>query len=493
MAYILTADLGTTSIKVLAFDLQAKVLAEHATPVSTQRPQPDWAEQDPVFILRAVIDGLNAVYAQVKPLGQPLALSFSTAMHSLIGLDENAVPLTPSIIWSDNRATATWEGLSETQHQFFYSTSGIPAHPMTPLLKLLWLRQNQADLFQKVKRWVGIKDFVLAHLSGEWLCDYSVAGASGLLNLKTLDWDHQLLADLKIQPGQLPQACPSTQQCSLTRHKFDLTPSKLELPIGLPIIVGGSDGCLANLGAAASEADLVATIGTSSAIRRFVPNLQLDAQRRMFCYVLQENQYVIGGGTNAGAVVLEWLKNQITHYQGSFYAFFELATPIPAGSEGLIFLPYLQGERAPWWNPKLRGSILNLDMRHTQAHLVRAAMESIIYNLKVIGEALQEQSKAKKIIAGGGFARSKVWVQMMADVFQLPVHLQDTPETSSLGAAKLALVALELPDFPEEEEGTVYSPNPGLKDIYEEGYAAFLRGVLTVFAFIFWTYLEKCA
>jgi gluconokinase len=477
MAYILTADLGTTSIKILAFDLQGRVLAEHATPVVTQRPHPDWAEQDPVFILKAVIDGLNAVHVQVKHLGQPLALSFSTAMHSLIGLDEKDAPITPSIIWSDNRATSIWESLSTEQHEYFYTTSGIPAHPMTPLLKLLWLRKNQADLFQKAKRWVGIKDFVLAHLSGEWLCDYSVAGASGLLNLKTLDWDQQLLADLKIQPKQLPQACPSTQQCSLNRHKFDLVPSVLELPIGLPIIVGSSDGCLANLGAGAGKSDLVATIGTSSAIRRFVPNLQLDAQRKVFCYVLQDTQYVIGGGTNAGAVVLEWLKNQITHFQGSFYEFFELAAHIAPGSEGLIFLPYLQGERAPWWNPKLRGSILNLDMRHTQAHLVRAAMESIIYNLKVIGDALQEQSEAKKIIAGGGFARSKVWVQMMADVFQLPVHLQDSPETSSLGAAKLALAALGLPDFPEENEGMVYSPNPGLKDVYEEGYAAFLSGV----------------
>ncbi len=477
MAYILTADLGTTSIKVLAFDLQAMVLAEHATPVVTQRPLPDWAEQDPVFILQAVIDGLNVVYGNIKHLGEPLALSFSTAMHSLIGLDEKDAPITPSIIWSDNRAASIWESLSTEQHQYFYATSGIPGHPMTPLLKLMWLQQNQADLFRRAKRWVGIKDFVLANLSGEWLCDYSVAGASGLLNLKTLNWDQQLLASLKIQPKQLPHACPSLEQCILTRNKFDLIPSMLNLPIGLPIIVGGSDGCLANLGAAASESDLVATIGTSSAIRRFVPDLQLDVQRRVFCYVLQENQYVIGGGTNAGAVVLEWLKNQITHYQGSFYEFFDLASTVSAGSEGLIFLPYLQGERAPWWNPKLRGSILKLDMRHTQAHLVRAAMESIIYNLKVIGEALQEQSKAKKIIAGGGFARSKVWVQMMADVFQLPVHLQDTPETSSLGAAKLALLALGLPDFPGEEGGTVYSPNPGLQDAYEEGYAAFLSGV----------------
>jgi gluconokinase len=476
MAYILTADLGTTSIKVLAFDLQGRVLAEHATPVTTQRPQPDWAEQDPIFILGAVVDGLNAVYDQVQTLGQPLALSFSTAMHSLIGLDENAVPLTPSIIWSDNRATPVWEALIEAQHQFFYSTSGIPAHPMTPLLKLMWFQQNQPALYRKIKQWVGIKDFVIAQLCGEWLCDYSVGGASGLLNLNTLDWDQALLENLKIQADQLPRACPSTHQTVMVRNSFNLIPTKLSLPLGLPVVVGGSDGCLANLGAAASETDLVATIGTSSAIRRFAPNLQLDAQRRTFCYVLQKNQYVIGGGTNAGAVVLEWLKNQITHFQGSFYDFFDLAAAIPAGSEGLVFLPYLQGERAPWWNPKLRGSILNLNMRHTQAHLVRAAMESIIYNLKVIGDALQEQSKAQKIIAGGGFARSKVWVQMMADVFQLPVHLQDTPETSSLGAAKLALVALGLPDFPPEKEGMVFEPNSGLRAIYAEGYLYFLKG-----------------
>jgi gluconokinase len=473
MPALLSVDLGTTSIKVLAFDLVGKVLAEQSHQVTTQRPQADWAEQNPQEIFHGVLEGLNAVYAQVKSQGPIMGIGFSTAMHSLIGLDENDQLLTPSLIWSDNRATGVWENLNQAEKMRWYRISGIPAHPMTPLLKLHWFRQTQADLYARVQRWVGVREYVLHRLCGEWLCDHSVAGASGLQNLAELQWDASLLHDLDLPVEKLPALAPAQRVLPLRHVQFEQL--SLQIPLGTPVVLGASDGCLANLGAEASDTDLVVTIGTSSAIRRFSSQLQLDEQARVFCYYLQTNRYLIGGGTNAGAVVLSWLKNQLLQSSADFYDFVKTAENIPAGSEGLLFLPYLQGERAPWWTPKLRGSVFNLDMRHNQAHLTRATMESVVYNLAVVGQALRVDKTPQRIIAGGGFARSLAWVQILADVFQLPVQLQDTPETSSRGAAMLVAQALELDPFPQVLNGVIVEPNSLHAGVYAERLAEFIE------------------
>lgn len=469
--YYLGVDIGTTATKAVAFSTSGSVLACESADYSMHHPQPGWSEQDPDEILQAVITSINKLITALAPQ-TPAFISFSAAMHSILAVDEKSRPLTPCIIWADNRAAAIAETLRYAeQGQGFYQATGVPIHSMSPLCKLLWLKQYQPAVFTAATKFIGIKEYVFAQCFGTYLVDTSIASATGLLQLERLTWEDAILQLIGIRPEQLSSVVDTKQVLY-----YKGTHTQLAIPLHTPIVIGGSDGALSNLGTVGKDHQAsVVTIGTSGAVRRIVSQPQTDAQMRTFCYHVKDHDYIVGGATNNGAVVLQWLKESLLQTDESYDALFAQAERVAPGSEGLLFLPYLLGERAPIWNANAKGVFFGMSVQHSKAHVIRAAMEGVIYCLYSIGNVLFEQRDATTLYASGGFARSALWLQMLADVFNKNVRVSGAVESAALGAVMIGAEATGL-EFPiEKKVEAVYTPNAMHHEVYGKGFEQFQR------------------
>lgn len=464
MTYYLGVDIGTTSTKAVAFSKEGEMVAIHSSFYAMHHPQDGWSEQDPEEIVAAVVTAVNTVLKQLAP-HPPRFVSFSGAMHSLMAVDGAGAPLTPCIIWADNRAAAQAAELRHSeQGAAFYHATGVPLHPMSPLCKLLWLKREEPELFKKAARFIGIKEYVLHRLFGEYVVDSSVASATGLLNLDTLQWDEDVLDFLGLSPDRLSTVVPPEYEI----YARGAAPAWL-VPPGTPVVVGASDGALANLGVGALHRHTLAvSIGTSSALRVVTAGPRTDRNMRTFCYHLTDREYVVGGASNNGAVVLQWLKDNLLQTAESYDTLMAEAEGVPAGSEGLVFAPYILGERAPIWDARARGMMLGLDIRHTRAHMVRAALEGVIYSLYSIARALPEWEEITEVRAAGGFAQNPLPLQVLADVFNRKVAVAACVESSAKGAVMLGASALGIETRFADDVAKVYYPEAANRDVYTE-------------------------
>nr|WP_297424618.1 gluconokinase [uncultured Actinotalea sp.] len=479
---VVGVDLGTTSTKAVAFeDGRVVAAASHGYPLD--EPAPGHAVQDPELILAAVRAAVRDVVAEVG--AQRVAgLSFSAAMHSLLGLDADGVPLTTVVTWADTRASTQAERLRAADGGLaLHRRTGTPLHPMSPLPKLVWFREEDPELFAAVRTWVGIKEYVLLRLCGPLVVDHSVASATGLLDLAALDWDREALALAGVTPAQLPALVPTTHVLP------GLLPAEavaLGLPGATPVVVGAADGPLANLGVGAVLPGVAAcSVGTSGALRVVVDRPVVDPRGRVFCYALTPGRWVVGGAINNGGVVLQWAGDALAPDLGpeAEEALLELAAEVPAGSGGLLMLPYLLSERAPHWSAVPRGAYVGLTRAHGRAHLLRAALEGVALQLAVVLESLRDAGlEVTQIRATGGAMRSPLWRQVLADAFGLRVDLMASEEGSAFGAAVLGMEALELVDSvdvasellevgsrvePDEHDAAVYARlRPLFGDLY---------------------------
>ena len=483
MPYIIGCDIGTTNAKSVAFDsVSGAILAIHSESYEMSHPQPDWSEQDPEEIFQAAIKTLKTVTEEVGRKDSLLGISFSAAMHGVLALNKDGKELTKLIIWADNRSSDIAVKLRGSQvGKKIYQNNGTPIHAMTPVCKLLWLKEHEPQLYRNTNRFVGIKEYIIYKLTGKFLIDYSIASATGMFNIRELQWDAYTLKKLGLKPQKLSDAVSPY-------HIEKLGPKNpAGLPEGTSLIMGASDGCLANLGSGAiTTGSMAVTIGTSAAVRICADAAYSDPLMQTFCYVLDEKTFIVGGPSNNGAVILEWL---ITTFfpNETFDTVFQEASEIEAGAEGLLFYPYLLGERAPLWSSAVRGGFSGLDIRHARAHFARAVMEGILLNLYSIGKILMDMQEIDTIYANGGFARSPVWVQMLSDIFGKQVKLNETVETGAVGAAMMGLKALghirafsELSSF--TAVGHEFNPNAAAHEQYDELSKRFVKGAKLMMA-----------
>ncbi len=438
MPYIIGCDIGTTNVKSVAFDSKTgNILTSHSESYEMQHPKPDWSEQDPEEIFQAACTTIKKVTKFCKDKGELLGISFSAAMHGVLALDDKGKHLTGLIIWADNRSSDIALKLRASRiGKKIYYNNGTPIHAMTPVCKLLWLKENEPDIYKSTNRFVGIKEYIIYRLTGKYVVDYSIASATGMFNIRELKWDTYTLKKLGLKASKLSEA--------VSPYHIEKLPAgnDADLPQGTSLIMGASDGCLANLGSGAiRKGSMAVTIGTSAAVRICSDMPFSDPDMQTFCYILDENTFIVGGPSNNGAVIFEWLMNTFFSKQ-EFETVFEEAATIKPGSDGLLFYPYLLGERAPLWSSTVRGGFSGLDIQHTRAHFARSVMEGILLNLSSIGQVLMKMQKIDTIYANGGFARSPVWVQMLSDIFGKKVMLNETVETGAAGAAMMGLKAL---------------------------------------------------
>ncbi|MEX5707799.1 gluconokinase [Parafrankia sp. FMc6] len=439
---ILGVDVGTTATKVVAFDPDGREHASARVGYPLLEPHPGEAVQDPDVIRGAVTEAIRGAARQAGNAGHRVSgLSFSAAMHTLIGLGGTGRPLTPSLTWADARAAAQAERLRATHGLELHRRTGTPTHPMSPLAKLVWFREQDPETFAAVRRWVGIKEYILADLCGEWLVDHSVASATGLLDLAALDWDGEALDVAGIDPARLSRLAATTEV--LPR----LTPAAAEalgLPAATPVVVGASDGALASLGVGAVHGGAAScSIGTSAAIRVMVDRPTVDPSGHLFCYALTPGRWAVGGAINNGGLVLRWARDALAPDLGDEAAVLDIAARAPAGSDGLLMLPYLTGERAPHWDSLSRGAYVGLTRGHRREHLVRAALEGVCLQLALVAESIRAAGiEVREMRATGGFARSALWRQILTDALGMDVDFPAVREGTSFGAALLGMYAL---------------------------------------------------
>ncbi|MDR3191179.1 MAG: gluconokinase [Lactobacillaceae bacterium] len=488
MDYLIGVDLGTTSTKAVLFDTKGQVIASANQGYKLYRDEPDMAEQDLTEIWDAFLAAVKEV-ALAAVDGKILAVSFSSAMHSLIAFDEAWQPLTRIITWADTRSVKYTEALKANDlGAQLYSKTGTPIHPMAPLSKLLWLQNEHAEIFNQAKHYLGIKEYLFHRLFGANKMDYSIASGTGLFNIFELAWDEQALKTTNITAAQLPTP---VEPYEIERGMVSEYAEAMGLPVDTPFVYGAADGPLSNLGVNAIKPGVAAvTIGTSGAIRVVTDAPRVDPKGRTFTYALDRDHWVIGGPVNNGGDVFRWARDNMFDDEkataelmgiDSYDLLTEIAGKIPAGANGLLFHPYLGGERAPIWDANARGSFFGITHQHTRAHMIRAVLEGIIFNIYMVSLALEEVvGDLTSIQATGGFARSPLWRQMMADIFEQGVTVPKAFESGALAATVMAQKALGLVDSLDViadmvGEAQTYEPNPANYATYRDLAPIFIR------------------
>lgn len=440
---IVGLDVGTTGVKAVAFGLRSgwRRVALREYPLLT--PAEDQAVQDPETVLAAIADALSECVRGAHGAAV-IAVSVSTAMHGLLALDAELRPLTPLITWADVRARDEALFLRGCGVQL-HALTGTPVHPMTPLSKLVWFARHDPQLLARARWWVGIKEYVLSWLTGVVETELSSASATGMLDMAKRSWSEVAIGLAGVSADQLPAIRPTTAQRPLSATAARRT----GLAAGIPVVLGAGDGPLGNLGTGAIAPGVASlSLGTSGAVRLAVSEPQVDEHGALFCFALTDSVWVLGGAISNGGAVVRWAERSLApDLSGGGGAVDEallgLAASVPAGSDGLVMLPYLLAERAPLWSPALAGAYLGLRSAHGRAHLVRAALEGTCMQLRLILSRLDQVMPVQHVRATGGVFRSPLWSEIMAAVLARPLQVVGEAEGTALGAAALGLFALQ--------------------------------------------------
>lgn len=444
MNYILGIDIGTGSTKAVGVGLDHAAFASSQYFYPTTASLPGYSEQDPELIWQAFQQSINDVVQQIG--ADPLTISLSSAMHSLIAIDENSKPLAPMMTWADSRSADIAEQLlSSSLGTALYRLTGTPIHAMSPLCKLIWIRENQPELFKRTFKFISIKEYIWFKLFGTYECDYSIASCTGLMELEKLAWSDEALTVAGITVEQLSTLVPTT----CVRRDFDYNTLPF-LGQETTFVIGASDGCLANLGTGAIQPGMAAlTIGTSGALRVANDHAVFNEKAMTFSYLLDEHIYINGGPINNGGIALKWhLKNMLNKDEldeADYNDAFNKVEKVDAGADGLIFLPYLQGERAPIWDAKSCGTFFGIGLKHHRQHFTRAVIEGVCYALNdVLQSLVASGQQIDQLNVSGGFVSSPVWLQTLADITGKKLVLASTEDASAVGAAYLAMKATGL-------------------------------------------------
>ncbi|MTW85854.1 gluconokinase [Virgibacillus dakarensis] len=482
--FMLGVDIGTTSTKAVLFRETGEIIAQENNGYDLYTPDISTAEQDPEEIFQAVLLSIGNVMkrSQINP-NELTFIAFSSAMHSVIAIDENDKPLTRCITWADNRSSHFAKKIKgERNGHAIYLKTGTPIHPMSPLCKITWMEQENPEISKKTKKYIGIKEYVFYKLFNDYVVDYSIASAMGLMNLQSLRWDEEALQVAGISENKLSRLVSTKEVFTGCREDYA---NEMRILESTRFVIGASDGVLSNIGVnAINKGEVAVTIGTSGAIRTVIPKPQTDPKGRIFCYALTEDHWVIGGPVNNGGIVLRWIRDELAASEvetakrlgmDPYEVLTRIASGVEPGSNGLLFHPFLAGERAPLWNANVRGSFIGLTLNHKKEHMIRAALEGVIYNLYTVFLALVEvmDTPVTSIKATGGFAKSELWRQMMADIFDQEVIVPESYESSCLGACLLGLYALEKIDSFDVVKDLIgsthrHQPDPQHEKAYRE-------------------------
>jgi gluconokinase len=469
MAYAIGLDLGTGSVKAVAVDTTGLVIRQAQVHYNLVQDASGRSEQDPEGVWQAFLDCLRQLLQQMREA--PLIVGLSSYMHGIMAVDENARPLTPILTWADTRAESIARQLRlQPEAESLYRHTGTPIHSMSPLSKLLWWQKDDPALLNKAAKFISIKEFIWYRLFQQFEIDHSVASATGLFDMHTRTWYEPALQQSGIPATRLSLPVP----VSFVRTLSQQAAHDLQLP-ALSFCIGGSDGCLANLGSGVMASGVAAiTIGTSAAVRITRKSPVLRFPDMPFNYILDDEWLVCGGPLNNGGNLVQWLlqhfleKNEAT--SADYDDLFARMEKVPPGSDGLLFRPYLQGERAPVWDEQAAGAFAGIRASHTINHFLRAALEGLCLSLTNLLLLLEKESEpVTEVHISGGFTQNKTWTQMLADCCGRTLYPQPA-DASAVGAALLAIKTHNhAPDYLwQQPKAQATSPRPAAHRQYTQ-------------------------
>jgi len=446
MSHLMGIDLGTSSVKVVLAGEGGHIDGLGSADYDIHQPQAGMAEQAPQEWWQSVVSAVRQALAGAEDSISVGAIGLDGQMHGTVLLDEDAQPLTPAVIWPDQRTERQVQEITElVGAKHLIEITGSPIAAGFQAATVRWFQQERPDIWERT-RWVLLpKDYLRWRLTGEFASDPSDACSTLLLDARTRDWSADLLSILEIDPEKMPPVQPSI---SVSGQLLAGAAAELGFPPGIPVITGAGDTASSVLGAGVTQPDtLLLNISTGGQLVQPVFDLQLDYEGRFhnFCTALEPRAHQAGwykmGGILAAGLALRWLRDNVFANQGK-QAYEQLtawAEGVALGAEGLLFLPHLVGERTPYMNSNARGMFLGLTLGHGQPHLVRAVMEGVgLAFYQAYGALAESGSPPERIVLAGGGARSPLWRQIMADIFNLPVRRLQVVEQSAMGAALLA-------------------------------------------------------
>lgn len=469
--YVIGVDIGTGSAKSLALNFDGQIIGSAQVLYPTLHPAPGFCEQAPEVVWQAFLKSVRRITDEQS---SPQAIILSSAMHSLIPVDINGNALANMITWADNRSGAIARKLKDSSTaEMLYEQTGTPIHAMSPLCKVMWMKEYQPALFQATGKFISIKEYIWHRMFNSFQADFSVASATGLMDIYSLSWSENAMDIAALTEERLP---------SLVAPEFcrgDCSPevaSSMGIDKNTKIIIGASDGCLANLGSFATRPGIAAlTIGTSGAVRVASRDPVHHFPGMIFNYRLDRDTFICGGPSNNGGAALRWYIENFLHKPletiEHYNAVLSTLSDSKPGAGDLMFLPYLYGERAPVWNSDASAVFFGVRATHNQAHFTRAVVEGISMAMCDIADNMMQAGLAiDSVHVSGGFVRSSAWLQLLANIFNKKISLLYADDASATGAGYLGLKSLGvISDYEllRPKVTTEFLPQPEYIEVYQ--------------------------
>jgi xylulokinase len=440
MAYFLGIDASTTGSKALLINERGEVIAVASSPHTLQTPRPLWSEQDPREWWGAVAASIRAVLEQARIGGEEIgAVGLTGQMHGLVLLDDEGNVLRPAILWNDQRTQKQCDEIhARVGKERFIQITGNVALTGFTAPKILWVKENEPEVYARAKHVLLPKDYIRYKLTGEYAMDKADGAGTVLFDLRSRHWSDEVLAALEIPRDWMPQTFEGTE---FTGYVTEEAAQRTGLHIGTPVAAGGGDQAAGAVGVGAVEPGIVGlAVGTSGVVFATTPSALIEPEGRLhaFCHAVPGLWHFMGVMLSA-AGSLQWYRDTLTP-DVSFDELLREAESITAGSEGLQFLPYLSGERTPHPDPLARGAFIGLTVRHHRAHMTRAVLEGVAFGLKDSFTLIQNAGLGAitQVRASGGGAKGALWRQILASVLEAELVTVNTTEGAAYGAALLA-------------------------------------------------------
>jgi xylulokinase len=436
LSYLLGLDVGTTGVKALLVNQAGKVVSEALSEYPMSSPQPLWAEQDPKDWWQATVRSIKRVMGKSSHRSVA-AIGLTGQMHGLVLLDDKGKVLRPCIMWNDQRSAPQCAAVTEqVGARRILELTGNPLLPGFLAPKIGWVRENEPDVFRRIDKVLLPKDYIRYRLTREFQSDVSDASGTSLFDVRHRCWSESMLKAFKVRRSWLPLVLESP--VSGSQVSADAA-RRTGLCAGTLVVAGAGDQAAGAVGVGAiAEGIISVVIGTSGVVFAPLTHYQRETEGRLhaFCHATPDLWHVMGVMLAAGGS-LRWFRDAI--WKTRYDVMTREAAKVPAGSDGLLFLPYLSGERTPYSDPNARGVFFGLDLKHTRASMARAIMEGVSFGLRDSLELILSLGvPVRQIRLTGGGARSVLWQQILADVFEQPVHVVNATQGVAFGAALLA-------------------------------------------------------
>ncbi len=482
-AIFIGVDVGTSGTKAIAINEAGEILAAALKEYPLHSPKPNWAEQDPADWKRATLEVLAELTSQVTAT-DIVAIGLTGQMHGSVFLDKDNNVLRPALLWCDQRTASQCAVITEKAggEAALVSMVSNPALTGFTAPKILWLRDNEPALFEQTHRVLLPKDYIRWVLTGEYATDVADASGTLLFDVKNRRWHKELMGLLDIDTSMMPTAYEGPE---VTGHLLPAIAEATGLPAGIPVVAGGGDQAAGGVGCGIVRPGIVSSsLGTSGVLFAFSDEVCVDPQGRVhtFCHAVPGKWHVMGVMLSAGGA-LQWYRNTLCHEEmelartngvDAYEYITQSASAVPLGAEGLLFLPYLTGERTPHKDPDAKGAFIGLSLRHSKAYLARAVLEGVAYGMRDSLDIMRSMGVPMSVSrASGGGARSALWRQILADTGRIAIARINVDEGPAFGAAILAGVGAGTYQTVEEAcdamivENERIEPAPAAADQYD--------------------------